>query len=571
MQRRISRKSVLALIVSLLCLIAGAALGETEFKKNTIYVTLGETAAEAGQIPAESIASGAVNGKWYLFLPGNQSLDGLRVWFTGVSEITIDEKAYSSGDAWPGVTAGTKYSVKIGGKKFGLTVMQGSAIPSLQILTESRSMKKIDKSKKVRETGQLLMIDGGGNVAYDGALEHIRLRGNTSAKFGRKGYQIKLAAGTDLLGMGKAKKWVLTSNHSDHSLLRNQITLAMAKYVGLPYTSECAQVEVYLNHVYNGTYILLEKIEIGKNRVNITDLEKATEAVNTEPLDSYAQKGPRGVSREKFKYVDIPVDPEDITGGYLVEYENWQPRYRDEKCAYTTKQGKVISVKEPENASQAQMTYISDLFQGFENAIFAPDGRDPATGKHYSEFVDAESLVLKYMLEEISKNTDGSQSSLYFFKPADSESRVAFAGPAWDYDRSYGDYADSESDKRNMLPASGFVHNSRSGSRYWWPELYKLPDFREKITEMWNGRYADAIAVLLGEKEGNTDLRSIDAYAGEVRASAEMTFTAFPFFEERKTNLARCGKNFEENIAYLKKFITERRDFLAGEWGTCTP
>ena len=52
----------------------------------------------------------------------------------------------------------------------------------------------------------------------------------------------------------------------------------------------------------------------------------------------------------------------------------------------------------PDYVSKAQYEYISSILQSFEDAIWAKDGVDPKTGKHYSELCDVESFVLKYML-----------------------------------------------------------------------------------------------------------------------------------------------------------------------------
>ena len=564
----LSRLRMLAFLCAFGILLCGTALA-AEFQKGTLYVTLpaAEGIAEdlAEGIPSDAISMQEAGGKQYLFLPGNQPLGSARVWFIGADVVTIDDKEYHSGDLWSDIEPGHKYTFRFKNKTNKVTVMQGSQIPSVQILTESGSMQKINGSQKYKEGGSILILNKEGETEYEGLLEHIKLRGNTSSHFKRKGYQIKLGTKADLFGMGKAKKWILTSNYRDHSLLRNQITFSMADYVGLPYTPGCVQADLYLNHKYNGTYIIQEKIEIGKNRINIADLEKATEKVNTEPLDSYKNLGPKSSSSGKFKYMNIPNDPEDISGGYLIEYENWKPRYADESCAYTTFKGKIITVKEPEYASQAQMAYISSFIQSFENAIFADDGIDPKSGKHFYEFVDLDSLVLKYMLEEISRNINSNQSSQYYYKPSDSESTVAFAGPAWDYDCSYGGYADKDSMK-SFLKSRGFSHNKQSISQYWYPEMYKLPEFRNRVGEMWNERYANAIAILLGEKPGNGTLKSIAEYAADIKDSAEMTFQAFPISKKSTSNLANTGDTFDKNIAFLTNYLTERRDFLNEEW-----
>nr|MCR4578333.1 CotH kinase family protein [Clostridiales bacterium] len=334
-----------------------------------------------------------------------------------------------------------------------------------------------------------------------------------------------------------------------------------------PYTSECKPVELYLNHQYNGAYILQEKVEIGENRIDIRDLEKATQALNKKELGEYPAAGSKKSVKGKYKYIEIPENPQDISGGYLLEYECSAERYNSGPSVYTTDRGKLIVVQEPENASKAQMEYISGFMQGFENAIFSDDGIDPKSGKRYDEFIDFESLVLKYMLEEISKNLDGNKSSQFFYKPDDTVSVTAFAGPAWDYDSTFGDYGRAKDSKGLVVP-TGFYHNTIDRLGYWWPHLYAKPEYYDAVRRMWQERYAPALRVVLGmEKDKTSRLQSIEEYAAAIEKSAAMNFILWPM-RQSSENIARCGKTFKANIEYLTDFISKRYDFLNGEWGS---
>ncbi len=518
-------------------------------------------------IPADSVTIQRVYYKYFLFLPGCVSTEETQIWFDGENNtVIVNGKEVQSGDPIGKLAEGDTMNVRVNTTIMDVTVYRGSDIPAVFISTASGSMSDVDRTKRYKETGYLVLRDGKGKKQYDGDLSHVKLRGNTSAQFAKKGYQIKLTMGTDLLDMGKAKKWILTSNSRDHSLLRNQAVFAMSEYIGMPWTPECRQAELYLNHEYNGLYILQEKVEIGKNRVNITDLEKATEAVNENNLADLGMKGKKKAENGEFKYVDIPHDPEDITGGYLIEYESWKARYRDERCAYTTDRSKVILIKEPENASLAQMNYISEFMQGFEDAIFAKDGRNPKTGKAFYEYVDLESLALKYMLEEVSKNLDANASSQFFYKPPDSVSTIAFAGPAWDYDSSFGDYAARKSQEALLDPSGFWVKRTNSGA--WWPNICRHEAFSDMVCRMWKERVSDALDILLGRKEDpEGKIFSLDQYREEIRKSAEMNFVRWPIGKNKK-NLAECGDTFDENVDYLKSFLEKRQVFLESEWGT---
>ncbi len=121
-------------------------------------------------------------------------------------------------------------------------------------------------------------------------------------------------------------------------------------------------------------------------------------------------------------------------------------RYTDSGSGFVTKGGQAVLLKTPEYASRAQVRYISSLVQRFENAIMADDGIDPESGKHFFEIADKDSLVGKYLIEEISKNLDANRTSYYLYKYNDYISEKLFFGPVWDYDNAYGLYSSAEMD-----------------------------------------------------------------------------------------------------------------------------
>ncbi len=503
---------------------------------------------------------------YYLFLPAARPASELCIGFTGADEMTVDGQTVQNGGSAAVFEPGKTHAVKIGQKKYSLQVMQGSeGLPVLYIQTESGKLDYIHKNKENREEGSLLFIGADGAMQYDGDLSHIKMRGNSSTTFKKKNYQIKLTDGTNLMDMGKSKTWILTGNSRDKSLLRNQISLDLAEYSGLPYTPEHIAAEVYINHEYMGCYLFGEKVMIDDDRVDIFDLEAEMEALNDEELSAYPLVGSKTAQPGKYKAYDIPEIPEDITGGYLIEFESYSKRYKEEASVYHTLKKNTLVVKSPEYCAEEQMAYVSAFMQAFENAIFAKDGRDEETGKHYSELIDMDSLVSKYMLEEIVKNYDGNSSSMFFYKPVDAESTVALAGPAWDYDSAYGSYAQEHNKK--VLNGRGFWINNDTGKAYWWPALYRQEDFKAAVMDKWQTSYAKAIRVLLGQEQDESGLlMSLDEYAAAIADSAEMNFTRWPNMKNPST-VANTGHTFEMNIEYLRSFLEARYAFLEEEWG----
>ena len=521
-----------------------------------------------GDKTADAIKWYKSGNTYYLFLPGNTDAGSLRVGFSGAESIKIDDKRVMPCAENTFLTPGKSVKVTAGKKTYTVKVMQGSqGLPALYITTESGSLTQIHKNKANKESGALVFVEADGKVGYDGKLTHIKMRGNSSTTFAKKNYQIKLSSGANLCGMGKSRTWILTGNYRDKSMLRNQITYDLAAYGGLPYTPEHISAEVYINNEYMGLYLFSEKVMIDDDRIAINDLENATEALNEGALNGYPLVGTKKATPGRFKAYRIPNEPEDITGGYLLEFETYSTRYKEEASSYYTTRKNTLVVKSPEYCSENQMAYITGFMQSFENAIFSPDGIDPDTGKHYSELIDMDSLVAKYLVEEISKNYDGNNSSMFFFKPADSQSTLAFAGPAWDYDSAYGSYA-REDNAKKVLTGDGLWIAAATGAKYWWPALYKQPDFYARVTDAYAHLFRGGIRVLLGQEEDPQGLlKPLNDYADQIRSSVDMTLVRWPR-QKNGSTVAKTGYTFDENISFLHRFLETRMAFLDQLWMT---
>lgn len=483
--------------------------------------------------------------QYYLFLPACADPSQLTVHFSGAEKLTIDGNAVANGDAFA-FTAGQSVTVTLDGRDYPLSIMQSANVSALLMETES---------------GTLLMADKDGSILYNGALKEIKGRGNATFQYNKKPYQIKLSDKTDLLGMGKHKTWVLLANFHDNSLLRNTLTFQMARAVGMAYTPRSAFCDVYINREYLGTYELCTKVQIDEERLDIADLEKATEEANGKPLDEYPKFGYTNAEKGRRKGRSIPNDPEDITGGYLLELE-YANRYSGEASGYTTKKGQPIVIKSPEYASEAQTLYISQLLQSIENGLRARDGVDTTTGKHYSELIDMDSFVKKYLIEEIVKNYDANKSSQYFYKPADSVSTKLFAGPVWDYDSSYGNY---EGSRKRASATVLKVCKDYGQSYYWYPAAYRQEDFRWRAQELYATVFKPILEAMLSDEPGTEELRTLSELESHLESSAAMNFTRWPVFNNPARPI-QTGADYAENIQYIRTFLTQRMAFLEEEW-----
>lgn len=235
-------------------------------------------------------------------------------------------------------------------------------------------------------------LDGKGEYSDYSGTGRIRGRGNSSwLWYDKKPYKFKLDEKSKLLGLEKAKDWNLLSNYRDVTDMMNAFAFETARWMGMPFTNHTRFVEVFLNGDYVGVYQLTEKVEIGKNRVDIDEAEGV--------LLSFDQD-------------DGPELSPDATDNF------WSQEY-----------GLPMCVKEPEDLTQEQMDVIKADFAVLERAVKA---RDYDT---VNELMDIPSFIGILQLHEFLYNVEiDAPRSLYMYK--DKDGKYTF-GPVWDWDAAY--------------------------------------------------------------------------------------------------------------------------------------
>lgn len=426
-------------------------------------------------------------------------------------------------------------------------------IPAVFIDTESGTMEQIHADKNVKETGTVSVLGADGVTGFRLPLSYIKSRGNTSfTSFDKKSYQIKLSDSVSFLGMDAAKKWIFISNAPDSSLLRNALSRNLADHLGLAQSEEGVFVDLYLNGEYAGNYYVTEKVEVNKNRLPITDLERATELVNGSDDLCACETAWTDMTKAK----QIPREPRDITGGYLIE-RDFDNRFLEEveinDSYFITEAKESFIVRSPKYASENQIAYINNYIQGVENAILSSDGIDGGSGKSYVDLIDLPSFVRKYLLEEVTANYDGGVASSYFYKDRDSVNEKLFAGPIWDYDVTWGNspsYLGNISDSPERLTRLA----SHADSSVWFSALYEKEDFYQGVTTCYREEISPYLQTLA--------LQVLPQLENTIAASAEM---------DRVRWAAQYAENGalesrEAEIAFLSDYILKRKEFLDKVW-----
>lgn len=546
-------KKIMLLALSftfLLCctvLFASAAGGITEFG---VTADIGEA-----QVQINWWNEGK---NYYLFLPSDADTANLKVSYTASDTVTINGVAVPDGSS-VALTAASDYTLSCGGNSYKLTVLQSANVPSMHITTESGSMDAVHADKSHKEPADLLLLSEG-EVVLEKELEYIKGRGNSTWGYNKKPYNIKFDKKTDLFEMGKAKKWSLLANYLDDSHMRNHIALNLAENVGIPYTSKYVFIDLYVNNEYYGNYLLCESVEVGETRVDINDLEGDTEDENTEDLDAYTLGGAQVSDYKKLvagtqKWVNIPNNPANISGGYLLEYE-LPNRYVDEVSGFVTNRNQTIVVKSPEYASESQVKYISALYQEFEDAVYSETGYN-SLGKHYTEYIDVASFVKMYVFQEYVRNLDAGLTSFYIHKDMDSDLFVA--SPVWDFDYALGNsfsvYGTNLSYPNGWW--AGVIYYRTDNAAQYLPTvlnaLYRQDDFFALATQEWQTVFSPLIS--------DTYFGVLSDYIGIMKSACVMNAVRWNSFST--TTFAETENEYNKYISsVLLPFLTQRKAFL---------
>ena len=563
-------KSAAAILMVLTLAFSAFAIGgvfaeETE-PLSSFAVSAKGSGADSAALGTVSWWKSDVDGKYYMFMPSKSDLSSITVWFTAADDVMCDGVKLESGAQTGMFANGGEFVLTVGDAKYTVVFLNSSKLPTMFINTPEGGLDRIHADKSHKEKGcTMLAINSNGKVDYDAGLASMKGRGNSTWGYPKKPYNIKLGSKAKLFGMEKAKSWCLIANYEDLSLLRDQIVYNLGADIGMTESPDCRSIDLYVNGEYKGVYLITEKVEINKNRVDITDLEGDTEDLNPD-LD-FSTLAPQGIGGKCCSYIensqrwyDIPNEPENITGGYLLELEV-ADRYPNEASGFVTKNTQTVVMKSPEFASEAQIKYISGYWQEMEDALYSETGYNDLD-KHYTDYIDIVSWAKQYLIQEWTSNWDAGLTSNYFYKDVDGK---LFAGPVWDFDTALGNYEGRDGtnlkDPTNLHAKSrNLRYNSLMGSDNIkaTPNIYALcyrhADFAQTVEEQMKTVFAPA-AKKMAEKKYQT-------YIDEVKDAAVMNAIRWNYYGT--TDTAAIAQNYSNEVNYIRDFMTARTEFLSG-------
>lgn len=493
---------------------------------------------------------------YYLFLPSYAALNDIKLSsYSTEFEITDKEVLVMRGGTLSELACEEWYECKTTASKerFSFYIMKSENLPTVYMETDSGSIEEIWSDKRLGENGKIQIYDENGTRVYHGGLKTIRGRGNYSfSNYEKKPFVFTMKEEVSLLGLGTGAIYSLLSNASDPTLIRNELARKMEAAVNAEYTNEGRFVDLYVNGDYLGNYYLCENPEIGQERIAVTELESKMDYLyqksNYESMPVY--------ETEKLRAKNMDYNPDDISGGYLVEREfadRYKLEYYENPSSFVTEGEEHFVVKSPVYCSDEQIRYLADYFNKAEKALLSKDGIHPDTGLAYTDYIDVESFVKKYLVEEITKNYDGGISSSFFYKDSDLVDGKIKAAPIWDCDMSLGNYLDwmeyFSADPKGVSRLALHVHASP-----WHEALYDKEEAYKLICEYYE-KYA---APFLEGMENAL----IDEYKEYLDASASMNNIRW----KKELNKNPYYSDWDDEFEELKNFVSARKAFLDEVW-----
>ena len=374
--------------------------------------------------------------------------------------------------------------------------------PNANFATAARSTDtsrpKVDGTLKITNAGSLSVPEG-----Y--ASTKMKVRGNQTAGFDKKGFQINLNKKKNLLGLngGKQfKKWVLLADAKDTTVSRTALGLTMSKGVissdSNVWASDFTPVSVYLNDTYWGMYLLAEQKEVKNGRIKLDEPEDENEnpIMTTDigycfELDYYARNEPaKGAEGDPTFSIDY--------GNYFKSSD-----YKIESCLANSGLGivKTYTMNSDINdgptdahtsdANSNQIKFIKARLQALFNVLGEAVKNKKAKDINDNNQVVDTSLTIKetikknfdlnawaegFIINAVCLPPDVGYSSFYmsYNNAPNGDKKLRYDNP-WDFDSNFGN-------RRNFIEKPDTASSSGGG---WGGQSSYDPYFMDRTANMW--------------------------------------------------------------------------------------
>lgn len=366
----------------------------------------------------------------------------------------------------------------------------------------------------------------------------IEIRGSSSQMFDKKSYGFETWDENDddldapLGGFPEEEDWILYGPYSDKSLIRNVLIYGLSNDIG-QYATRTNLYELEINESFLGTYVLMEKIKRDKNRVD--------------------------VSKNK---------EEDVSGGYILKIDKptGDGQWYDDSFSFSSKfmpngnigQNKntffLYEYPNADDINDDQKNYIQKFIHDFENALASENFSSEQSG--YQNYIDLDSFIDFFILNEVSKNPDGFRLSTFMHKDKGEKLKM---GPIWDFNLAFGNV-----NYCNGASTEGWTHrfnevcpNDTWLVPFWWNRFMEDPVFVSTLKERWNNLRTNLFST-------SEVLQRITLIEEELKSSNAIknNFSKWSILGEYVWPNDYIGNSYDDEINYLKDWTVKRLEWM---------
>ena len=401
----------------------------------------------------------------------------------------------------------------------------GKDIPGVP-LNDSSSDEEVFSTAEDGSTtiqASLKVVDNGDSNNHPGdeaaieSMMSIRVRGNSSRYFDKKGYLIGLTDDSGeknreepLLGMDEFDKWALHGPYLDKSLIRNYMWYNIAGKM-MDYAPNCRFCEVILSGEYQGLYLLVETIDSSADaRLKLSEPEDNSEQV------SFVLRADRGSSN--------PIKNVNTFS----------------QNSYRTLMAIDIVYPGTGELTEERINYIEDSFSDFEKSLYSYD-YDNGSYK-WQEWADFDEMVDYFLINEFTSNYDAGYLSTYFYRDVRGKYKMCI----WDFNSACGNYRDDYIDP----------HHFEMQYVPWFVMLTKDEDFTEGVI----ARYRELRKTYFSDEYICDYVDKTVEYLGSA-VDRNFEVWGYTWDDDMVRPAGRNPENYEEAVQQIKDFCIER-----GEW-----
>lgn len=334
----------------------------------------------------------------------------------------------------------------------------------------------------------------------------IEYRGSTSFRLSEKksfGVETWDENGEDLkttfFDFPEEEDWIInghiinTSNNSviDRTLMYHYFGYELFRAMG-NYASRTRFVELQIDDEYQGVYVFMEKLKRDGDRIDIKKLEPE-DTDSTSITGGYILKIDKTAGsdlklEEPLEYFEDNWDDDarylpafsfrsdyDINGEEM-EFPAYGAPYHENQYLETYF---IYEYPDADDITDIQKEYIQNYIYQFETALLQDDF--DSDRRTYTDFIDLNSFVDFFIINEICRNVDGYRLSTYMYKDRGKKLKM---GPIWDLNIGY-DTGDRIPWDDWVINYNNYVNRDPWMLPFWWRRLMEDPLFRDALKERW--------------------------------------------------------------------------------------